>query len=83
MAFPGERPGHPLDAKRIGERLRNIGLHPRPDRVAALFALAAEIPAAVLVQTLGIGIPVVAEWQHASVGDWTNYAAEISRRAKQ
>jgi hypothetical protein len=81
MAVPAGRPGRPLDAKRIGERLRNIGLHPRPDRATALFALAAEFPAAVLARTLGISIPVAAEWQRASVGDWMNYAAEVSRRA--
>ena len=79
--FPGGRPGHPLDAKRIGERLKSIGLHPRHDRATALFTLAAELPAAILARTLGISIPIAAEWQRASAGDWINYAAEVSRRA--
>jgi hypothetical protein len=79
--FPGGRPGHPLDGKRIGERLVNIGLHPRQDRATALFALATELPAAILARALGISIPVAAEWQRASTGDWMNYAAEVSRRS--
>jgi hypothetical protein len=79
--FPGGRPGHPLDARRIGERLKNIGLHPRHDRTTALFTLAAELPAAILARTPGISIPVAAEWQRASAGGWMNYAAEVSRRA--
>jgi hypothetical protein len=78
--FPGGRPGHPLDAKRIGERLKNIGLHPRHDRATALFTLAAELPAAILARTLGISVPVAAEWQRAAAGDWMAYAAEVSRR---
>ena len=54
--FPGGRPGHPLDAGRISDRLKAIGLHPRADRAAALFTLAAELPAAILARTLGISI---------------------------
>lgn len=40
----------------------------------------AELPAAVLARLLGIHIKVAVEWQHASVGDWTTYAADCSRR---
>jgi hypothetical protein len=29
---------------------------------------------------LGIHISVAVKWQRASSGDWTNYAAEVSRR---
>jgi hypothetical protein len=45
-----------------------------------LFQLAAELPAAVLARLLGIHIKVAVAWQHASAGDWTRYAADISRR---
>jgi hypothetical protein len=31
---------------------------------------------------LGIHITVAVAWQRASAGDWTSYAAEISRRPK-
>jgi hypothetical protein len=33
--FPGGRPGHPLDAGRISDRLKTIGLHPRAGHPAA------------------------------------------------
>ena len=29
---------------------------------------------------LGIHIKVAVQWQHLSAGDWTNYAADVSRR---
>jgi len=34
----------------------------------------------VLARLLGIHIKVAVEWQHASAGDWTTYAADYSRR---
>ncbi len=45
-------------------------------RSTALFQLATGLPAAVLARTLGIGIT----WQRAAAGDWSAYAAEVSRR---
>lgn len=27
--------------------------------------------------------PVAVAWQHASAGDWTNYAADVSRRTRR
>jgi integrase/recombinase XerD len=38
--------------------------------------------AAVLARTLGIHISVAVAWQRASSGDWTAYAAEVSRRSR-
>jgi hypothetical protein len=49
-------------------------------RSAALFQLATDVPAAVLARMLGIHITVAVTWQRASSGDWTTYAAEVSRR---
>jgi len=31
---------------------------------------------------LGIHISVAVQWQQYSAGDWTNYAADVSRRLK-
>jgi hypothetical protein len=45
---------------------------------AAIGRLATEVPAAVPARMLGIRIAVA--WQRASAGDWTSYAAEVSRR---
>jgi hypothetical protein len=81
--FPGGQPGRPISAFGLGERLRQLGLHPGQARSTALFQLATELPAAVLARMLGIHITVAVAWQRASAGDWTGYAAEVSRRTNQ
>jgi hypothetical protein len=78
--FPGGRPGQPISSYQLTERLRQTGLQPGQARSTALFQLASELPAAILARLLGIHISVAVKWQRASSGDWTNYAAEISRR---
>lgn len=78
--FPGGQPGRPVSTDRLGQRLRQLGLQPSQARSTALFQLATELPAAILARMLGIHIKVAVAWQHASAGDWTNYAADVSRR---
>jgi hypothetical protein len=78
--FPGGQPGRPVSADRLGERLHLLGIRPGQARSTALFQLATEIPAAVLARMLGIHIKVAVQWQHVSAGDWTSYAADVSRR---
>jgi hypothetical protein len=38
------------------------------------------LPAAILARLFGIHINAAATWQRASAGDWTAYAAKVSRR---
>ncbi|WP_406423554.1 hypothetical protein [Streptomyces sp. NBC_00842] len=78
--FPGGRPGRPISAWAMGERLRKLGIRLAEARSTALFQLATELPAAVLARTLGIDITVAVKWQRAAAGDWAAYAAEVSRR---
>ena len=78
--FPGGRPGHPISSARMTERLRQLGIQSGQSRSTALFQLATDLPAAILARMLGIHISVAVAWQRASSGDWTNYAAEVSRR---
>jgi hypothetical protein len=78
--FQGGQPRRPITALWLADRLRRLGVRARPSRSTALLQLATELPAAVLARMLGIHISVAAAWQRASVGDWTQYAAEISRR---
>ena len=80
--FPGGQPGRPISAYQLAERLRQLGLHPGQARSTALFQLATDLPAALLARMLGIHISVAVAWQRASSGDWTSYAADISRRTK-
>jgi hypothetical protein len=78
--FPGGRPGQPISAYQLAERLRQLGLRPAQSRTTALFALSTELPAAVLARLLGIHIKAAVAWQQACAGDWTRYAADYSRR---
>lgn len=78
--FPGGQPGRPISSYQLGERLRQHGLRPGQARSTALFQLATDLPAALLARMLGIHIAVAVAWQRAAAGDWTTYAAEVSRR---
>ncbi len=78
--FPGGQPGRPLSAFQLAERLRQLGLRPGQSRSAALFQLSTALPAALLARMLGVHISVAVAWQRASGGDWTAYAADVSRR---
>jgi hypothetical protein len=78
--LPGGRPGQPISAYQLTQRLHQLGVHPAQARSTALFQLATELPAAILARLLGLHISVAVQWQHAAAGDWTGYAAEVSRR---
>jgi hypothetical protein len=65
----------------IVPRVRSPSAPVPVSRSAALFQLATDLPAAVLAKMLGTHISVAVAWQRASAGDWTSYAAEISRRS--
>ncbi len=81
LAVPGGQPGRPVSAARLTRRLEDLGIRPGQARSTALFQLAAEVPAAILARTLGISTDVAVTWQRISSGDWTAYAAAVSRRA--
>ncbi|MGW4720720.1 hypothetical protein [Nocardia sp. NPDC004260] len=78
--FPGGQPGRPISTGQLTQRLRRLDIRPGAARSTALFQLATEIPAAILARTLGIHTDVAVAWQRLSAGDWTSYAAEISKR---
>jgi hypothetical protein len=80
--FPGGQPGRPISTTQPAQRLNQLRIRPSQARSTALFQLATEIPAAILARTLGIHTDVAVTWQRLSAGDWTNYAAEVSRRSQ-
>ena len=45
--------------------------------------LAAQLPAAVLADLLGLHQTTAAKWMHQAGGDWSRYAAELARRPHQ
>ncbi len=74
-------PSGPLGQDALAQRLHAIGISPRQGRSTALLALAAEVPAAILAKTLATHVQVAIQWQKISAGDWTAYAADVSRRS--
>lgn len=77
--FPGHLPARPITPARLGERLGKHGIDAQAGHRAAMLELATAIPAADLVDLLGIHTTTAADWAHASGGDWSHYAAEIVR----
>lgn len=77
--FPGLLPGQPITAGRLSARLNAIGIPVRAARRAALTGLAAQVPAAVLADTLGINPATAVNWAHDAGSNWNRYAAELAR----
>ncbi|HEV3169947.1 MAG TPA: hypothetical protein VGZ32_06390 [Actinocrinis sp.] len=73
--FPGLNPGRHITANRITERLRHFGIEARTTRSTALCALAADMPAAILADLLGIHIATAAYWVSYVKRDWADYVA--------
>jgi hypothetical protein len=73
--FPGHLPGRPITASQLGLRLGAFGIDARAARRAAQLQLAAQVPAVVLAEMLGVTINTAVDWVHAAGGDWANYAA--------
>jgi hypothetical protein len=80
---PGTYPDAPITPGTLGQRLRTLGIYAQTGRRAALLDLAAQLPAAVLVDLLGLHHNTDARWMHQAEGDWTRYAAELARHPHQ
>jgi hypothetical protein len=57
----------------------NLPIHLRRARSAALAALAADIPAAVLAQLLDLNINTAIAWANYAQHDWSTYLAARAR----
>jgi hypothetical protein len=77
--FPGGKPGGHLNTENIRAQLVALGIKPHEARKAALFQLAAEMPAPVLAELLGITDTNAANWAQLAARDWTGYVAARSR----
>lgn len=80
--FRGQRPGQPMSASWLGQRLSRVEVSVMAGRRAALMQLAAELHATVLADMLGIAPRTAVHWVKAAGGDWTRYAAERARLAR-
>ncbi len=77
--FTGRQPDRPLHPHHLRSRLGDLGIPARATRNAALLQLAAEVPATVLADLLGLHPTTAIGWVKAASGDWSRYAAERSR----
>jgi hypothetical protein len=78
--FPGGIPGRHLVTENIRAELVAHGIHPSHARKAAMFQLAAEIPAPVLADLLDLTPKTATRWATLAARDWSHYAA--MRRAE-
>lgn len=73
--FPGAQPGQHVSTA-MGSKLRRHGLPGTSSaRAAALISLAAELPAAVIADLLGISIQTAERWGDHARYDWSQYLA--------
>jgi len=79
--FPGRRAGEPIVQPALSQRLRRIGVTCTARR-AALYALARELPAPVLVDVLGYSRSFTAQLLSELRVDWNAYAALKSRERR-
>jgi hypothetical protein len=77
--FPGRQAGRHQHPEYLRNRLKGLGIESRPSRNAALIQLAAEVPAAVLADMLGIHPGTATRWVGRAGGNWTDYAALRTR----
>ncbi|WP_220794078.1 hypothetical protein [Nocardioides pelophilus] len=76
--FPGGSPGRHIATENIRKQLVAIGLKPYEGRKATLFQLAADIPAPVLGDLIGISHKNAADWARLAARDWRSYIADRS-----
>ena len=79
LAVPRAPARPPHHRSRLGERLRSIGIYAQTGRRAALLDLAAQLPAAVLADLLGLHETTAAKWMRQERSSWTRYAAQLAR----
>ncbi|MGH3497455.1 MAG: hypothetical protein ACRDP1_08330 [Nocardioidaceae bacterium] len=77
--FPGGSPGQHLNTENIRAQLVAIGMKPYEGRKAALFQLAADMPAPLLGELIGISHNNASDWACLAARDWRSYIADRSR----
>lgn len=76
LLFPGFSHTQPRDAGGFGARLLQHGIDVRGGRNTARLALAADVPASVLADILGIHNVTATRWAHRTRRDWHAYLAQ-------
>jgi len=73
--FPGGHPGRHRHAGTFRRQLAKVGIMLHPARNAAMVQLAAEIPAPVLADLLGLRPHTAVRWATLAARDWAAYTA--------
>ena len=81
--FPGQVPGRYLSANGLVRQLNTHGIQARTGRSAALINLAADLPAAVLADLLGLHINTAVRWVKRARRDWASYRLPAPRLSPQ
>ena len=73
--FPGRIPGLPIGGAVFSKRLKTHGILARGGRNTALINLAADLPAPILADLLGVHIATAVRWTKYAKRDWHAYVA--------
>jgi hypothetical protein len=76
--FPGRNPSLPISARRLGQRLTDLGIPPREARNTALVDLGAHLPAAALSRLLGLSVLTATRWTIVAGNTRPAYAAHLA-----
>lgn len=76
LLFPGFSDTRPPHSGGFGARLLRSGITPRAGRNTAIAALAADVPASVLADLLGIHEVTATRWAQRTKRDWHAYLAQ-------
>lgn len=80
LLYPGKNYGQPTTTDALTKRLGAIGIVARACRNAALMEMAAELPAAILRDLLGIHINVAVEWNRTAGHSHASYVGRLKRQ---
>jgi L-alanine-DL-glutamate epimerase-like enolase superfamily enzyme len=80
-------PGRPISPHAMTQKLSRHGITVRAACNGALAALAADLPAAILADLLGMHVNTAVRWVNYARRDWTDYLAdradEQSKKSKE
>ena len=82
--FPGSKiPGRHMAPSTLSRRLLHRGIEARSTRNTALLALAADLPAPVLADLLGLHVSTASRWATYARRDWSAYLAARAEDARR
>jgi hypothetical protein len=73
--FPGKVPGRPVTTQGLSRQLARNGVRAQHHRLTALYQLAAEIPAPLLADLLGVSAASADTWSRLANRSWVEYPA--------